>query len=47
LTKLNRHKEILAFYEKCPHPLIIDVGANINVSAVWFGKNFPKANIVA
>ena len=47
LTKLNRYKEIIVFYEKCSHPLIVDAGANIGISSIWFSKKYPKAKIIA
>jgi FkbM family methyltransferase len=47
LVRLNRYQDIFEFYEKCDNPLIVDAGANIGISTVWFGTQFPKATIVA
>ncbi|SAL78382.1 Methyltransferase domain protein [Caballeronia arvi] len=44
---LWRAKEIAAFYDACENPLIIDAGANIGASAVWYALTYPKAKIVA
>jgi FkbM family methyltransferase len=45
--RLKRLPEIQAFHDQCDSPLIVDCGANIGASAVWFGCNFPRARIVA
>lgn len=47
LTRLKRHAEILRFYDGCKNPLIIDAGANIGASAVWFAQTFPRAVVSA
>jgi len=47
LTRLARYQEIVNFYERCDRPLIIDAGANIGISTIWFGTKFPKAKIIA
>lgn len=39
-----RYEAILAAGEK---PIIVDAGANIGAAALWFGRRFPEANIVA
>jgi FkbM family methyltransferase len=36
-----------SFLAKGQQPLIIDAGANIGASAVWFATSFPKSKIVA
>jgi FkbM family methyltransferase len=43
---LARHRHIAAYYESCANPLILDLGANIGLSALYFAKNWPKATIV-
>ena len=45
LTRLSRYPEIQRYYDKCSSPLIIDAGANIGASAVWFAQAFPKATL--
>jgi FkbM family methyltransferase len=45
--RLKRLPEIQAFHDQCDAPLIVDCGANIGASAVWFGCHFPRARIVA
>lgn len=47
LKRLKRFKELVDFYEQCADPLIIDAGANIGISTIWFAKKFPKAKIIA
>ena len=47
LSKFKRNDEILEFYDTCNNPLIIDAGANIGASAVWFSSTYPRAKIVA
>jgi FkbM family methyltransferase len=42
-----RAGEIQRYYEQCRQPLILDCGANIGASAVWFATRFPKATVVA
>lgn len=46
-NKLARHQDILSFYESCSTPLIIDTGANIGASSVWFSSTFPRSKIIA
>jgi FkbM family methyltransferase len=41
---LRRYEDLLA---RGKTPLIIDCGANIGLSAVWFAKHFPAARIIA
>ena len=43
---MARHAEIVAYYEACAQPLVLDLGANIGLSALYFAKNWPKATIV-
>src|SRR4051812_16185801 len=51
LDRLRRAPELQALYEALAagagRPLIIDAGANIGASAVYFGCTFPAAHIVA
>lgn len=43
---MARHAEIVAYYEACAKPLVLDLGANIGLSTLYFAKNWPKATIV-
>jgi FkbM family methyltransferase len=43
---MARHADIGAYYESCAKPLILDLGANIGLSPLYFAKNWPKATIV-
>ena len=51
LMRLIRFKEIVAEYlriiDSGRTPLIIDCGANIGASPIWFAKLFPKAQVFA
>lgn len=51
LGRLRRGAELHALYEALvqsgERPLILDAGANIGASAVFFGVHFPRAHIVA
>lgn len=47
LGRLRRHEEIARFYENCERPLILDCGANIGASALWFARQYPRARVVA
>ncbi len=51
LGRLRRGAEVQAQYEELlragQRPLILDAGANIGASAVFFGVHFPRAHIVA
>ncbi len=47
LSRLKRNDEIAAYYEATKRPLIIDAGANIGASAVWFSTVFPRAKVIA
>ncbi len=51
LDKLRRGAELVALYQDmCARgqtPLILDAGANIGASAVWFAKSFPESRILA
>jgi FkbM family methyltransferase len=44
---LRRASEITAFYENQDRPLIVDCGANIGASSLWFATCFPRARIIA
>lgn len=44
---LHRAQEIVDFYRACPDPIIVDAGANIGASVVWFALTYPKAKILA
>jgi FkbM family methyltransferase len=46
-STLRRYPEIQRFYEACERPLIVDAGANIGASAVWFAETFPNASVTA
>lgn len=43
-TVERRYKSLLA---RGKRPLIVDCGANVGLSAIWFAKNFPAAQIYA
>jgi FkbM family methyltransferase len=49
--RLRRGREIADFYHRAAasgkSPLIIDAGANIGASSVYFAYSFPKARVVA
>ncbi len=47
LSKLRRYPEIQRYYEKAERPRIIDAGANIGASAIWFARTYPKAMVTA
>lgn len=50
LRPLSRHAELKALYASIAArgtPLIVDLGANIGMSALYFSLIFPKARIVA
>jgi FkbM family methyltransferase len=51
LRRLRRGSELLAGYGDVVNhgksPLIIDAGANIGASAVWFAIEYPQAQVVA
>lgn len=51
LGRLRRGAELVALYQELARsgrrPLILDAGANIGASAVFFGAHFPRAHIVA
>jgi FkbM family methyltransferase len=50
LRRLERWDEILKLYDaicKDGTPLILDLGANIGLSALYFAKNWPAAHIIA
>lgn len=41
------NKEIYKFHTDSPYPYIIDAGANIGLSVIYFKQLFPQAEIVA
>ena len=51
LARLERGKELQGWHDSAirrgERPLIIDAGANIGASAVWFCFTFPSARVVA
>jgi len=51
LRRLRRGAELTALYRKMAdageRPLIVDAGANIGASVVYFALSFPRAHIVA
>ncbi|MBN1568599.1 MAG: FkbM family methyltransferase [Acidobacteria bacterium] len=51
LSWLARFKDIAGEYERIlaagKRPLILDCGANIGASTLWFAKSYPQAHIVA
>jgi FkbM family methyltransferase len=51
LARLARFKDVLIEYQRIidagKAPLIIDCGANIGASPIWFAKLFPKAQVFA
>lgn len=51
LKKMQRRNDLLAAYNAIiaanKTPLIIDAGANIGASVVWFANDFPQSHIVA
>jgi FkbM family methyltransferase len=51
LSRLARFKDIIGEYQRIlasgRRPLILDCGANIGASALWFSKSYPKAHVVA
>lgn len=51
LTLINREEEVLSCYEEIlslgKSPLVLDVGANIGLSAVYFKIKFPAAHLIA
>jgi FkbM family methyltransferase len=49
LTRLKRFKHLVQYLSRIApaKPLILDCGANIGASAVWFATNYPRAKIVA
>jgi FkbM family methyltransferase len=51
LSQLARFKDISGEYERIIKtgrtPLILDCGANIGASALWFAKSYPKSHVIA
>lgn len=51
MSRLARHREIMEKFDavvaRGQAPLIIDCGANIGLSALWFARTFPAAHVVA
>jgi FkbM family methyltransferase len=46
-AQLRRRREIDSYYTACPKPLILDCGANIGASTIWFATQFPRSTVVA
>jgi FkbM family methyltransferase len=47
LYRLQRWEEIMRFVSAAPKPLIVDCGAYIGTTAVYFALRYPHAGIVA
>lgn len=51
VARFPQHQQLMAAYRAAlahgETPLIVDCGANIGLSAVWFAQAFPDAEIVA
>lgn len=47
LRRLARFNQIQALYDACPQPIIIDCGANIGASCVWFADSYPRSKLLA
>lgn len=47
LSRLSRNSEIDALYTTLERPLVVDCGANIGASAVWFATRYPAATVLA
>lgn len=47
LRAFRQSKALMAKYEQLERPLILDCGANIGASALWFAHAFPRAKVVA
>jgi FkbM family methyltransferase len=47
LRKFQHYAELMKWYDSSKEKLILDCGANIGCSALYFKDNFPEANIVA
>ena len=51
LTFLRRYNDLLTAYDKIVSekkiPLILDCGANIGLSSLFFARDFPKAKVLA
>jgi FkbM family methyltransferase len=46
-SHLKRRDDLMAQFHRIEKPMIIDGGANIGASAVWFAINYPRAHVVA
>lgn len=47
LSRLRRGNEFQSLFRNLKRPLIIDCGANIGASVVWFASHYPGCHIVA
>jgi len=47
LSRFKRNLEIQSLYETTATPWILDCGANIGASAIWFSHTYPKATVTA
>lgn len=43
---LARRADIDAWYQSRAKPLILDLGANVGLSALYFAKNWPRATVI-
>lgn len=47
LSWMRRRAELISYYQRARRPLIVDCGANIGASPLWFATAFPNARVVA
>jgi FkbM family methyltransferase len=47
VRRLPRYQDILAEYKSLREPLILDLGANIGLTSLYFQISWPKARIIA
>lgn len=46
LQRLRRCDELRSTFKSMAKPLIIDAGANIGASVLWFAMSFPKSHVI-